>query len=64
LAKEVTLRKLCVAFIEDDGPPQDPIRPGLPYRQAFGDCAAHLQRVPALLAHAATDHASGRRWST
>jgi predicted acylesterase/phospholipase RssA len=58
----MTPRQLCAAFIEDDGPPQDPIRPGLSYRQAFGDCAARLWRVPELLAHAAAGRAFARRW--
>lgn len=53
LANGMTPRQLCNAFIENDGPREDIIRPGLFFRPALGEYASRLAALPGLMAQAA-----------
>ena len=61
LANGMTPRQLCAAFIENDGPRQDIVEPGLFVRPAYGEFARRLASVPQLLAQAGLELAFGRR---
>ena len=53
LANGMTPRQLCNAFIENDGPREDLIRPGLFFRPALGEYVSRLAALPGLMAQAA-----------
>ena len=53
LANGMTPRQLCNAFIENDGPRDDMIRPSLFFRPALGEYASRLAALPGLVAQAA-----------
>lgn len=52
LANGMTPRQMCTAFIENDGPHDDVIRPSMFFRPALGEYARRLAALPALAAQA------------
>ena len=57
LANGMTPRQLCTAFIENDGPREDIVRPNLFIRPAFSEYARRAASLPGLLAMAAFGYA-------
>ena len=57
LANGMTPRQLCTAFIENDGPREDIVRPNLFIRPAFSEYARRAASLPGLLAMAALGYA-------
>ena len=53
LANGMTPRQLCTAFIENDGPREDIVRPNLFIRPAFSEYTRRAASLPGLLAMAA-----------
>ncbi len=63
LANGMTARQLCSAFIENDGPQADIVRPSLFIRPALGEYTRRLAALPGLLAMAGFGFAfKGRSW--
>ncbi|HRD95412.1 MAG TPA: patatin-like phospholipase family protein [Rubrivivax sp.] len=60
LANGMTPRQLCTAFIENDGPRSDIIKPSLFVRPALLEYARRLASLPALAAQACYDFTLGR----
>ncbi len=56
LANGLTPRQLCTSFIENDGPRDDIIRPGLFYRPALAEYLRRLAALPGLVAQAGIDY--------
>ncbi len=52
LANGLTARQLCTAFIENEGPANDIVRPGVFIRPALAEYARRLAALPAVLARA------------
>ncbi|MDP1899139.1 MAG: patatin-like phospholipase family protein [Rubrivivax sp.] len=52
LANGMTARQLCTSFIENEGPSEDIIQPGLFNRPALGEYARRLAALPGLMAQA------------
>jgi predicted acylesterase/phospholipase RssA len=52
LANGMTPRQLCAAFISNDGPPEDVVRPGVFIRPALAEYARRLASLPGLAARA------------
>jgi predicted acylesterase/phospholipase RssA len=61
LANGMTPRQLCAAFILNEGPRQDIIRPGLFVRPAWGEIAGRLASLPKLLTQAGFEYAFQRQ---
>ena len=57
LANGMTPRQLCTAFIENDGPREDIVRPNLFIRPAFSEYARRAASLPGLMAMAAFGYA-------
>ena len=57
LANGMTPRQLCAAFIENEGPRSDIVRPGLFIRPAFTEYARRLAALPGLMAMAGFGYA-------
>ena len=57
LANGLTPRQLCTAFIENDGPREDIVRPNLFIRPAFSEYARRAASLPGLVAMAAYGYA-------
>ena len=57
LATGMTPRQLCAAFIENDGPREDIVRPSLFIRPAFSEYARRAASLPGLMAMAAFGYA-------
>ena len=57
LANGLTPRQLCAAFIENDGPREDIVRPNLFIRPAFSEYARRAASLPGLVAMAAYGYA-------
>ncbi len=57
LANGMTPRQLCSAFIQNDGPRDDIVRPNLFIRPAFTEYAQRLASLPGLMAMAAFGYA-------
>ncbi len=60
LANGMTPRQMCTAFIENDGPRDDVIRPSMFFRPALGEYARRLAALPALAAQAGYGYALRR----
>ncbi len=61
LANGMTPRQLFNAFIENDGPRDDIVRPGVFVRPAWGEFAGRLARLPTLMLQAGAGLALGQR---
>ncbi|WP_201494315.1 patatin-like phospholipase family protein [Rubrivivax sp. A210] len=61
LANGMTPRQLCASFIQNEGPPEDIIQPGLFVSPAWGEIAGRLASLPRLLAHAGLEYAFQRQ---
>jgi predicted acylesterase/phospholipase RssA len=61
LANGMTPRQLCAAFIENDGPRADVVRPSIFIRPAWSEFARRLASLPGLTAQAALHLAFERR---